>query len=329
MKKTALYIFAAIGLVSLLVALYSLIGMSGATMYGSSANQNGPIGAIPGGLDPNASYATLPQQQNLSETTPVAFAAQGSNASAPNSQANQAPTPSTMKRMIIRNANLTLEVGDINKALDEISNLANNSGGYVVSSNSNQDEQMGAYNSATISIRIPAEGLKKALAQLKAFSIKVKNEDISGEDITQKYVDLQSTLNNLQTAKNQLQKIMDGATKTADVLNVFNQLTNTQGQIDLVQGQIKYYSESVALSLITINLEMKPATAIEKIRSWELGKVCKEAYQSLLTKLEDLSYSLIRFVILFLPLLLIWAVIFLVLFFLGKALYRALVKHRQ
>jgi hypothetical protein len=83
--------------------------------------------------------------------------------------------------MIIRNANLTLEVSDIVSAMDKISNLANNSGGYVVSSNSNQDDQVGTYSSAQISIRIPAEGLNQALDQLKTFAIKTKSENITGE----------------------------------------------------------------------------------------------------------------------------------------------------
>jgi len=131
-------------------------------------------------------------------------------------------------------------------------------------------------------------------------------------------VDLQSTLKNLETAKAQLQKIMDGAKKTGDVLDVFKQLTDTQGQIDLVQGQIKYYSECVALSLINITLQPKPASAIAKIRSWELVKVSKEAYQSLLNQLEALTYGLIRFLILYLPLLILWGIFFLILFFLGK-----------
>ena len=190
MKKIVLYLFATIGLISLLFALYSLLfSISGSTMYGSSES----VGAIPGSINQSAQYSTL-QQAPSSTGTPVAFAELNNNPSAP-----ALATQETMKRMIIRNANLTLEVVDISQAMNKISNLANTSGGYVVSSNSNQNDQVGIYNSAQISIRIPAEGFKKAIDQLKTFAIKVNNENSTGEDITQRYVDLQSTLNNLET----------------------------------------------------------------------------------------------------------------------------------
>ncbi|RUR12330.1 DUF4349 domain-containing protein [Legionella sp. km772] len=319
MKKIALYIFAAIGLFSSLLAFYSLFTISGSTMYGSS----GSLTSIPGPIAPTAQYAQLEQVQASTSPTPVAFTQVGGNAIQNNAPlVPNATSQPAMKRMIIRNANLTLEVNDISKTMNQITNLANNSGGYVVSSNSNQGDEVGIYNTARISIRIPAEGLQKALDQLKTMAIKVKSEDISGEDITQKYVDLQSTLKNLETTKAQLEKIMDGAKKTEDVLDVFKQLTDTQGQIDLVEGQIKYYSESVALSLIDISLEIKPASPIQKMRSWDLVKVAKAAYQSLLDQLEQLSYGIIVLIIYFLPLLVLWGLFFLALFLLGKAIYR-------
>ena len=121
---------------------------------------------------------------------------------------------------------------------------------------------------------------------------------------------------------------MDGAKKTTDVLDVFKQLTDTQGQIDIVQGQIKYYAQSVAFSLITITLEPKPVSAIERLRSWDFTKVGQEAYQNLLNQLETISYSLIRFFIFYLPLLLIWGFITLILFFLGKTLYQRFNKRK-
>lgn len=317
MKKIALYVFAAVGLIASLLTFYSLFTISGSTMHGSSSQ----VSSIPGSMNYTQEYRQL--QQTSSPTTPTALTQIGGSTTP-----NPIPSQTSIKRMIIRNANITLVVNDITKAMEQISSLATNSNGYVVSSNTNQNDQVGIYNTAQISIRVPAEGLHKTLTQLKTFAIKVNSEDLSGEDITQQYVDLQSRLKNLEAAKAQLQKIMDGAKKTSDVLDVFKQLTDTQGQIDLVEGQIKYYSESVALSLINITLELKPASPIQKIRSWELIKVSKEAYQSLLNQLEHLTYSIIRFVIFYLPLLLIWGIFFLLIFFIGKVIYHRIDKNR-
>lgn len=313
MKKIALYTFAVVGIVSTLFFFYSsLFSISGSTMYGSAS---GSIGDTAGPAGTPFAEQAIAYGNN---PPPAAFNKMASPPSAPLDN----PTQPLMKRMIIRNANLTIEVANIRTALDKIGVLANKSGGYVINSNLMQNDQIGINSSAQISIRIPAEGLNNILTQLKSLSIAIKKEEISGEDITQKYVDLESTLKNLETAKIQLQKIMDNAKKTEDVLSVFRQLTDIQGQIDIIQGQIKYFKESVAYSLVTIELEMKPANAVEQVRSWELVKVAKDAYQALLNQLEFLTYTIIRFIVFLGPLLLIWLTIFLIIFYVAKKLYR-------
>jgi hypothetical protein len=309
MKKGLVYTFAAFGVVALLFILgSSLFRVSGKTMFGSNYSYT-PVGAMQYEAEATESRAKVAQ-------TPAAML--------PSSDVTT-NNPSN-KRMIIRNANLTLEVNNLGQAVEAISQLANNSGGYVVSSSVVKNDQVRINSYAQISIRVPAEGLHNVITQLKSLSIEVKNESISGEDITQRFVDLQSTLNNLQVAKNQLQKIMDNAKNTEDVLNVFKQLTDTQGQIDVLEGQIKYYKESVALSLISIELQLKPIGRMEHIRSWSLWSTAKNAYRELLDQLEHLTYGIINFIIFFVPLIFIWGVIFLLVFYIGKKIYKVMRK---
>ena len=206
MKKALIYLFASIGVLSILFfSYYLLANRSGSTMYGGSP---APLPTAVGSAPTSASdYREVALQTG---------------------QKTQLPSEGVMRRMIIRNANMTLQVNNINRAIDEITKLADNSGGYVVSSDVTQDSNN---NSAEISIRVPAEGLNNALTQLKSLANQVVQESISGEDITQQYVDLESQLGNLEQTKTQLEKIMLGATKTGDVLQVFKQISDTQGQM--------------------------------------------------------------------------------------------------
>ena len=322
MKKTITYVFAAIGLISVLYILCSpLFRVTGQTMFGSSAArydslQRGEIEEKTISTNQDAAYpAALGSGVNGSVTAQNNLPSTMSTASSP-------PTtnPISSNRMIIRNANVSLEVSNVNESLQAISQLANNSGGYVVSSSAYQGGYQGQGGYAQISIRIPATGFQNTLSEIKKFALKVNKEEVSGEDITQKYVDLQSTLQNLETAKAQLQKIMDNAKKTEDVLSVFRLLTDTQGQIDLVQGQIKYFKESVSLSLVNIDLQTKAPVIVSGVASWEIVKVAKEAYINLVGKLEDLSYTAITFIV-YIPLILLWALIFLLVCFVVRKIY--------
>lgn len=300
MKKVALYLLAVIGALALLFFAYHwLFSVTGATMYGSG------VASIPGTAPaPLAAYARL----NNAAMTPTAQLT-----------SQQPPSENAIRRMIIRNANITLQVNDINQALDAIIHLANTSGGYVVRSSTNQNA---GQTWGEISIRVPAEGLNSVLKQLKSLATQVTQETISGEDITQQYVNLQSQLDNLQKSKSQLEKIMLGATKTEDVLKVHQQLSDTQGQIDVLEGQIKYYKDSVALSLITITLNMNPSVQNEYQKQWRLAEVFKSSYVDLVDGLRNFTYNLIQFIVYFLPLILLWGCFCLLLYWIGRKIYK-------
>lgn len=292
MKRTSLYIgIAIVVFLMLCYALISLLGTSGQTMFGSAGSPTAYDRAIaaPGSMTPQ--------------------------------QPQQAPDENVVRRMIIRNAELFMQVNNVPQAIHAISTFAETSNGYVVRSNINEDPYNRGNTSAEISIRVPAEGLNSALQQLKSMAYKVIQESISGEDITQQYVDLESQLGNLQQSKKQLEKIMAGATNTEDVLKVQQRLSETQGQIDVLQGQIKYYKESVAFSLITIHLTMNPTIEEKSQSQWKITEAFKSSFINLMNGLRDFTYSVIQIVVYFLPLALLWVAFAFIMFWIGRFIY--------
>ena len=111
-----------------------------------------------------------------------------------------------VERLVIRNAHLTLVVTDPAQSTEDISQMAQEMGGFVVSSSVYQttyaDDVLAIQ--ASITIRVPAERLDEALNLIKAGSIEVRSENVSGQDVTQEYIDLQSQLRNLELAEDEL-----------------------------------------------------------------------------------------------------------------------------
>ncbi len=136
------------------------------------------------------------------------------------------------------------------------SQLAEAFGGWVVSSNINRVTTANREEAVrgSITIRVMAERLDEALSRIKSGALSVENEAVSGQDVTQQYVDLTSRLNNLEAAETQLQSIMEDARRTEDVLSVYNELVRIRGEIETIQGQIQYFSESAAFSSISVEL---------------------------------------------------------------------------
>jgi chitodextrinase len=146
---------------------------------------------------------------------------------------------------------MTMVVSDIATALDTITKLAEDSQGFVVSSN--QWKENGALL-GTITIRVPSGVFDSAMATLRVMADEVTSENTSAQDVTAEYVDLSSTLKNLQATEAQLLEIMKKAVTVDDILAVQSQLTNTRGQIESTQGRMKYLEQTSATSLITVSL---------------------------------------------------------------------------
>lgn len=214
-------------------------------------------------------------------------------------------------RLVIKNVNLALIVQDPLASVDRISALAESMGGFVVSSNVYQastDAQGNKIMQATMSIRVPVARLNETLAQLKGMAVEVDSENVSGEDVTAQYTDLESQLRNLEAAEKQLQKIMDGAVKTEDVLNVYNELVAVRGQIEQVKGQMKYYRESAAMSLISINLIPDALSQPLEVGGWKPEGVAKEAVEALVRALQEIATAAIWLGVYVLPLALLFGV---------------------
>jgi len=214
-----------------------------------------------------------------------------------------------VERIVIKNASLSLLVEDAAASADEIAKLAEGMGGFVVFSNVfgiTYGPNDTPAKQASVSVRVPAGRLSEALARIKDMAVEVTQENVSGQDVTAEYTDLQSRLKNLEVAEQRLQTIMDGATRTQDVLDVFNELVRVREEIEVIKGQIKFYEDSAAFSQISIELVPDVVAQPLDIGGWRPVGVVKEAFELLIRSLQSLVEVLIYVGICGVPLLLLF-----------------------
>jgi DNA-binding protein YbaB len=237
----------------------------------------------------------------------------------------------TQERLVIENADLAIVVKDPKVRMAEINALANEMGGYVVSSNLYQSfTSFGTeVPEATIVIRIPAERLDEALERIKDGAVDVEYENRSGQDVTNIYVDLQAQLTAKEAAEEKLLEIMDQATRAEDVLAIYLQVQQVQTEIEQLKGQIKYYEESAAMSSISVRLIAEEGTQPISIGPWTPEGAAKEAIQDLIRFAQNFAEFLIRLVLLILPALILIAIPLYLVYLLGRAVYRRVRRSRE
>lgn len=158
------------------------------------------------------------------------------------------PTQTT-DRLVVQESNMSLVVKNVRESVDKATQYATDNAGYMVSSSLSQPEDA-PY--ASLTLRIPAKNLTQALNYFRSLSIKVSSENLTGHDVTDRYVDIQARLDTLNMTKTKFEEIMTKATAVTDILTVQRELINVQDQIDSLKGQQQYLEKTAELAKITM-----------------------------------------------------------------------------
>ena len=200
------------------------------------------------------------------------------------------PTDSS-DRMVIKESTISLMVKDVAGSIKNIQTLAERSGGYLINSHLSKPQESG---SGSISVRVPESKLTDTLAEFRKAGLRVVDEYISGNDVTDQYVDLEARLATLNKTKAKFEQILDQAVQVQDLLNVQRELVNLQQQIDSIKGQQQYLAQSAKLSKVTVYLSTDEfSLPYSPADPWRPNVVFKLAVRSLVMNLRNIGSALI------------------------------------
>ena len=160
-------------------------------------------------------------------------------------------------RKIIRNADLTLEVPSTTDTQQKIVSIAEAHGGFVVTSEAKQrDSQEPAQRTLDIKlvVRIPENHFGAALDQIRALASNVPEAKITGQDVTEEFIDLEARIKTQIALEQQFLQIMKQAHKVEDALEVQRQIADVRTEIEKLQGRKHFLENRSSLSTITINI---------------------------------------------------------------------------
>ncbi len=232
--------------------------------------------------------------------------------------ANQVQDP--QERLIIRNADMSIVATDTEAALTQIAQMAENGGGWVVSSNVYQSSETS--KTGYIQIRVPSEGFQSVLDAISGLAVSVESLSTSGQDVTEEYVDLSSQLANLEATAARVRAFLDDATRVEDALAVNAELSRLEGEIAVIKGRMQYLEQSSAFSSITVNVIPDELSQPIEVAGWQPSGVAKQAIETLVRALQSLADLLIWLVIVALPILLLILIPFALIIWLIRRLRR-------
>ena len=232
--------------------------------------------------------------------------------------------PQNTGHMIVKNADVKLQVEDTDTAIDRSTQIVGDVGGYIISSRVwYQDSNGTNYKYATISMGVPVDQFETAMRRLRGLALRVLDENASGQDVTSEFVDLQSQLGNIEATRDRIRSFLDNAKTVDESLQINAQLTDIEGQIEKVKGRMTYLTGRSSYSTITVNLEPKlpdltptPTPTLTPTSTpvvWNPGKTIDSAKGTVTVAYQGIIDFLISLFIIIVPLflppaLIIWAI---------------------
>ena len=223
------------------------------------------------------------------------------------SYAGRSATP-TMERMIVRSAEMTLQVSDVRKTVALIASATAASKGFLGASRMWRE---GEADRASMTVRVPSATLDATIVRLRELAVRVDNESVSGEDVTRQAVDLTAQLTNLRATESELRALLQTVRvrtqKASDVLEVHTELSRIRGEIDQHTAELQSLTQLAALS--TITLDLRPDAVATPIASdaWQPRGVLHDALRALTGTARLAVNAVIWTVVYIAPLLLLAA----------------------
>jgi hypothetical protein len=208
--------------------------------------------------------------------------------------------PAADTTQIVKTGQMTLEVNNLDSALNQAQNAIAGMGGFVDQSNRSGtgDEAV-----ASITFRFPVAKWDAALPALRKIGDKVLNEQTGSTDVTSQVIDLNARIDNLKMTEAALQAIMARATAIPDVIAVETQLSDTQGQIEQLTAQRDHLANLAAMSTLTVSFQMPSKTVTTlATQDWTLGSQVDEAAAALVRIGQGLATIVVWVAIVVLPL---------------------------
>jgi len=208
---------------------------------------------------------------------------------------------------VISDAQLEIEVasGKFQTAFDQALLLADRYNGYIVSSSSQASGEGTSLKSGTIALRVPSTSFALALSDASKLGT-VRNRQVSTQDVTQEYVDLQAQITNAQAQVKAFQDLMARAKTVDDILQVQQVLSNAQVQLDTLKGRAQFLTEHTNYSTLTMSIyeagaEAKPVATTQ----WGVTKALKDALHNLV----NAGNAIVRGLGVVIPILILLAII--------------------
>lgn len=184
--------------------------------------------------------------------------------------------------MLIQQGRATIEVDALEESMGRVRTLADELEGTVGNIQILAGEAR--WRQAIMEIRLPARRFDELIERLRSLG-KIETLDLTTQDVTEEYTDLESRLANTKRLEDRLLRLLENRTaKLEEVLQVERELARIRSEIERYEGRIRFLRSRIDTSRITVTLkEPIPITPRPSPNQNIIAKAFEDAWRNFVT----------------------------------------------
>lgn len=231
------------------------------------------------------------------------------------------------ERKLIKNVSLDMETQEYDTLMNTIQARIKDFGGYVEALNAyNGSIQYESLRSASITARIPVDKLDEFIKVVGEVS-NITNRSESVQDVTLQYVDMESHKKMLLEEQQRLMELLETAETMEDIIALESKLADVRYQIESMETQIRTYDNMVDYSTVYLNInEVELYTPEQEAGIWE--RIADGFVKNVYAVWNGVKNFFVL-VLVSIPYLIVIGLVFLLLWFLLKAMAKSRRKKKE
>lgn len=268
-------------LASVLLAAFALLVIAGCSSGGGESTSDSVAPAYAGGA------ADQPESGDA-----IAGAADLSSGAPQGGRGQSADLTEVTARAQIKTAAISLEADDVDKVLQQVSDVAVLATGEIASEDTSTNRKGQAVRSRLV-LRVPVDEFETTVAKLADLGV-LHSLTRSVEDVTADVADIDSRVRSAQDSIAQLRRLFTAAKKLGDIIALENELSQREADLEALQAQQRALADQTALSTITVTISQisTPPPPADDDRAAGFIAGLKSGWHALVTFVLALSHGI-------------------------------------
>jgi len=154
-----------------------------------------------------------------------------------------------ISQKMVRSGGINFQSEDLEKDYKYIKGMLGGFNAYMENESQNNDQFRKGYN---LLIRVPSDKYDSLLNAISNLAFKVDNKYSNTDDVTERYYDLQSRIQNKKELEKRYREILSKANEVKDILEIERNLNEVRSDIEMMEGQFNYLSKQIKFNSLQV-----------------------------------------------------------------------------